>query len=235
MGLSIVLPTYNERENIVTMINRVRDKCVRHNLNFEIVVIDDDSPDGTWKIVEDVFKTDSNVKLLRRIGKKGLASAIIDGINYTKNDSIVVMDSDLSHDLEIIDKMYHALQDCDIVIGSRYVKGGRIEGWTLKRKIISRGATLIAKLLLFRPEKDPLSGFFMIRKNAFEAVKELLKPKGYKILLELLVKGDFVVKEIPFTFRNRTKGKSKLTKGVMKEYLKMILELIIFKITNRLG
>ena len=69
MGLSIVLPTYNERENIVTMINRVRDKCVRHNLNFEIVVIDDDSPDGTWKIVEDVFKTDSNVKLLRRIGK----------------------------------------------------------------------------------------------------------------------------------------------------------------------
>jgi len=221
--ISVIIPTYNEKENIVGVLNKI---CkVLKGIHFEIIVVDDDSPDKTWEIVKK-YK-DKKARLLRRQGKKGLASAVIDGFNYSKGDIFVVADADFSHDYEIMPEMIKAVeQGSDFAVGSRFVKGGGITGWPFKRILTSKIATLMAKIILKVKVNDPMSGFFAVKKQLFEQIRDKLNPKGYKILLELLARTKSQkVKEIPYVFKDRQKGKSKLSGKIISEYIKMIAEL----------
>jgi len=199
-------------------------------MDTEIIVVDDNSPDGTGKVVEEYVKKSKirayPVQVIRRENKGGLSSAILAGIKHSKADAIVVMDSDLSHPPQTVSKMIEELDssNCDIVVASRYVKGGSISGWPFKRKLISRGATKIAQRGLGIKIKDPMSGFFAFRRHIINNIK--FDSLGYKILLEILVKAKGAkVKEIPYAFTDRKSGSSKLDLAVFFDYLKSVWRL----------
>lgn len=231
-SLSIVIPTYNESTNIVKILDSL-DTSIPSEMNAEVIVIDDNSPDGTYDRVQEYVKKPKlngmSIQLIKRDNKKGLSSAIVTGIQHATGDTVVVMDSDLSHPPQTIPKMIEELHsnDCDIVVASRYVKGGSTSGWPFKRKLVSKGATKIAQHGLGIKIKDPMSGFFAFKRNIVNNIK--FDAIGYKILLEILVKAKGVkVKEIPYTFINRTSGSSKLTLSEGMDYLKSIWNLYRF-------
>jgi len=222
MDLSIVIPTYNEKENILILLKKINIEFKKNKIKGEIIVVDDDSPDGTGNLVESLKKKQKNLKIVRRKGKLGLSSAVLEGFKVSKGNVLGVMDADLSHPPEKIPEMYRLIKTnkADFVIGSRYIRGGRIEGWGIKRKIMSKGATLLARP--FTKVKDPMSGFFLIRKKCVED-KEF-NSKGFKILLELILKADYKnIKEVPIVFVNRTEGKSKAETGEIFSYLKNLM------------
>ena len=229
-SLSIVVPTYNESKNIVGILDSLR-KHLPIGIDTEIIVVDDNSPDGTGMIVEEYAKkskkeNDHSVQIIHRKTERGLSSAILTGINYAKGDSVVVMDSDFSHPPQTIPKMIEELQksECDIVVASRYVNGGSVKGWPFKRKIISKGATKIARHGLGIKIKDPMSGFFAFKRNIINNIK--FDAIGYKILLEILVKARGIkVKEIPYEFIDRKEGSSKLDASVSMDYVKSLWKL----------
>jgi dolichol-phosphate mannosyltransferase len=199
-------------------------------MNAEIIVVDDNSPDGTSNTVEEYAKNSKNhgysIEVIRRENKRGLSSAIVTGIERAKGDAVVVMDSDLSHPTQTIPIMVEELQssDCDIVVASRYVKGGSVSGWPFKRKLISKGATKIAQHGLGIKIKDPMSGFFAFKRHIVNNIK--FDAIGYKILLEILVKARGAkVKEIPYNFIDRTAGSSKMDISVGVDYLKSVWKL----------
>jgi dolichol-phosphate mannosyltransferase len=230
--LSIVLPTYNESQNIVRMLDSIAE-TVSPYAAAEIIVVDDNSPDGTAEIASLYAKNISNnnrnklhVEIIRREGKFGLSSAIVAGVQYATGDLLVVMDGDFSHPPHVIPSIIEELQDsnCDIVVASRYIKGGSIIGWPFKRRLMSKGATKIAQYGLGVEVKDPVSGFFAFRRDIIDGIK--FDAIGYKMLLEILVKTKGArVKEVPYTFTNRSVGKSKLDTSVMFEYLKAVMRL----------
>lgn len=207
MKLSLVIPTYNEKENIQKLLLLLKDYFDKNKIESEIIVVDDNSPDGTGQVLEELKIKYKNLKIIHRKEKLGLSSAVIEGFKIAEGDILGVMDADLSHPTEKINEMYQiVLKGADLVIGSRYIKGGRIEGWNLDRKILSKGATLLARV--FVNVKDPMSGFFMTKRELI--INKEINPKGFKILLELLIKTDCEnIIEIPITFTNRTVGKSK--------------------------
>jgi len=222
MNLSIIIPTYNEKENIPILLNKIFNEFKEHKINGEVIVVDDNSPDGTGKIVENLKKKYKHLKIIHRSGKLGLSSAVLDGFKIAKGNVFGVMDADLSHPPEKIPKMFSIIKEekADFVIGSRYVKGGRIEGWNFKRKTMSKIATLLAKP--FTNVKDPMTGFFMIKKKCLKDRR--FNPKGFKILLELILKAKYKkIKEVPIVFINRTKGKSKAESKEIFYYLKNLL------------
>ena len=228
--ISIIVPTYNESQNIVGILKSIRENIPK-GLFTETIVVDDNSPDGTGKIVEDYMSdikkiAENTVNVIHRTAKNGLSSAILNGIQNARGETIVVMDSDFSHPPQIIPKMIEAFKQyqCDLVVASRYITGGSIEGWTTKRKIISKVATIIAKKGLDAKIKDPMSGFFAFKRNI---IKELnFDALGYKFLLELLVKTNGIsVKEIPYTFENRRLGSSKLDNSTIIDYIKSVWKL----------
>jgi dolichol-phosphate mannosyltransferase len=208
MFISLVIPTYNEAENIPTIIDKIFD-ILRHNsLDGEVIIVDDDSPDRTWEIAEKLT-TKYNIKVLRRVNKRGLSSAVIDGFSVAKGDIIGVMDADLSHPPEKIPELLQPIisNKSDIAIGSRYIDGAQIESWPLGRKISSRIASLAVRGLT--RVRDPMSGFFFFRKGVIEGIE--LSPKGFKIGLQIIVKGKYSnTTEVPINFRDRKHGHSKL-------------------------
>ncbi|MEM2956412.1 MAG: polyprenol monophosphomannose synthase [Candidatus Pacearchaeota archaeon] len=231
MKLSLVIPTYNERENIKRLLAKLTEEFQENEINGEIIVVDDNSPDGTGKIL-DSLKKKYNIKIIHRKGKLGLSSAVLDGWKISTGQILGVMDADLSHPPEKIKEMYELLKKgkADFVIGSRYIKGGKIEGWNIYRKILSKGATLLAKV--FTNVNDPMSGFFMIKKECIENKK--LNPKGFKILLELIIKADYKkIREIPITFVNRKEGKSKAEIKEIFYFLENITKYLIQKIKKK--
>jgi len=223
--LSVIVPTYNERENIVELIERV--EAALNGSRFEVIVVDDGSPDGTADAAEELNKIYGNVRVHRRPGKMGLASAIMDGINLARSDVVAAIDADLQHPPEFLPEMFSKIMEgYDLVIASRYVEGGGIEGWGLWRRLVSKGATWLAHLLLpeTRRVKDVMSGYFMLRKSVVKDVK--LNSKGYKILLEILVKGKYSsVTEVPYIFKPRVRGESKLKFNEMLNYLRLLSKL----------
>ena len=229
-SLSIIIPTYNESQNITKMLGIV-SSCLPARTNAEIIVVDDSSPDGTGRMAEDYArKARTNgwcdIKVINRKDKKGLSSAILAGIRASIGDSVVVMDSDFSHPPETITKMVDELKksDCDIVVASRYVKGGSITGWPFKRKLISKGATKIAQQSLGIKIKDPMSGFFAFRRHVIRNIS--FDAIGFKILLEILVKARGAkVMEIPYNFTDRRSGTSKLDKSAIVDYAKSVWNL----------
>lgn len=228
--VSIIIPTYNESQNILNVLKSIGD-IIPKNIFTEAIVVDDNSPDGTGKIVEDYLKNVKKIAgytidIIHRTTKNGLSSAILSGIQHATGDTIVVMDSDLSHPPQIIPKMIDVLKkyQCDLVVASRYITGGNIQGWTTKRKLMSKIATMIAKKGLGVKTKDPMSGFFAFKKNI---IKELnFDALGYKLLLEILVKTKGLnIKEIPYTFENRKFGSSKLDYSTIVDYFKSVWKL----------
>lgn len=225
--LTVIIPTFNEEANIGNIIAEVDAVLKKAGLNGEILVVDDNSPDGTIGIVNDLRKVKENVTLIVRPADHGLSQAVSEGFVRAQSEIFVVIDADFSHPPALIPEMYHEIRaGSDVVIGSRYMEGGAIRKWPLKRRVISIGATFLGRLL-FPDVSDPVSGFFAIRKNVVSDAH--LKPKGYKILLEVLGKGNWEKdKEIPFEFVDREIGSSKLKVKTIIEYAQQVIDITVY-------
>lgn len=218
---SLVIPTYNESAGIERLITELAAVFTREGLDGEIIVVDDNSPDGTGVIVE-ALNERFPVRCLHRPGKLGLSSGVIDGWKFARPDSDVVgaMDADFSHDINILPKMVAAVRDgADLAIGSRYVAGGGIEDWPWKRKITSQIACLMAQPLT--RVRDITSGYFLVKRTAIEGVD--LDPIGFKIGLEVIAKARYKkFVEIPYVFTDRVAGESKLNGKEIFNYLRQL-------------
>jgi dolichol-phosphate mannosyltransferase len=225
MRLSIVSPTYNEADNVEPFVREV--EAALSGFDYEIVIVDDDSPDQTWKRAEELKRRFPQICSLRRTQTHGLSSAVIEGFTVARGEVLGCIDADLQHDPAIFPRMLQELdQGADLVIGSRYVEGGSTEAWSWHRWMSSRGATNLARILLHVSLKDPLSGFFLMRRTDFLSVRDLLDAKGFKILLEIVarLKTKRIV-EVPYTFRKRSSGKSKLSTLVVLQYMQQLWKL----------
>ncbi len=222
--ISIILPTYNERENLPRLLEKIAQLGLAA---WEAIVVDDNSPDGTAALAEALGQR-LPVRVLHRPGKLGLASAVVDGLGAARGDMLVTMDADLSHDPAILPVLVARLEaGADMAVGSRFAPGGVIVGWPVWRQFMSRAATRAAKLLFRIPVRDPMSGYFAVTRPFFQRVRPLLRPQGYKILLEMLVRGaPNRVEEVGFAFRDRQYGKSKISLAVTMAYLRMIVALV---------
>ncbi len=216
--LSIIVPTYNERDNLPLLVGRLFDALGGSGIDAELIVVDDNSPDGTAAVAE-ALGTRYRVRVVRRPGKKGLSSAVMEGWRAAEGDILGVMDADLSHPPEVIPRVVAPIRrgQADVSVGSRYCPGGATDGWPAYRRLVSRGASLMAKPLTSL--KDPMSGLIFFRRQVIQGVD--LNPRGFKIGLEILVKGHYnVVVEVPYTFRDRNAGKSKCGPGEYVNYVR---------------
>jgi glycosyltransferase involved in cell wall biosynthesis len=225
--LSVVVPTFNERSNVPELIRRL-DACLRH-VAWEVIVVDDDSPDGTAEVVREIARRDRRVRCLHRLGRRGLASACIEGMLAGSGSYFAVLDGDLQHDETLLARMLDELRDgeTDVVIGSRYLPGGGTgDAWDQRRAAISGLGARLGRLVLKASLSDPMSGFFMIRRGAFEEVVHRLSGLGFKILLDLFASSarPLRFKELPYRFRSRQAGESKLDGRVVWEYLMMLAD-----------
>jgi len=229
MDITLVIPTYNEAGNIPILVAKVFEAFNSNNLNGYVLIVDDDSPDQTWKVAEDLQAQYPKLSVLRRQDKRGLSSAVLDGFAMANTDIIGVIDADLSHPPEKIPELVTPIinGEADFTLGSRYINQGGIENWPLRRKISSKIATLA--VLGLTKVKDPMSGFFFLKKDLIKNVE--LSPKGFKIGLEILVRSNCKkVKEIPIVFRDREYGESKLNSNVIVDYLIHVSKLYAYKI-----
>jgi dolichol-phosphate mannosyltransferase len=224
LGTSVVIPTYNEAANVLHVVERCRETLA--DRPYEVIVVDDDSPDGTWRVVSEEYD-DDRVQVIRRTDDKGLATAVVRGFREATHDLCAVMDADLQHPPERLPDLIDAFdEDTDVVIGSRHVDGGGIENWPIERRVVSRGARLVTKLCLpqVRDIDDPLSGFFVVRREILDDVT--LSPSGYKILLEVLARCPCDgVTEVPYVFTERQRGSSNLTAGEYLNFLRHVATL----------
>lgn len=228
--LSIIIPTYNERDNIEPLTRRLQTH-LDGNVDYEIIVVDDDSPDQTWALAETLSKADPRLRVLRRTTKKGLASAVVDGFSSATGNVLAVIDADLQHDESILLSMHDQIANHDIVVGSRKVAGGGISQWNPLRRLISWFATQLARRFLRVPIADPMSGYFMLRREVFNEVAPKINPTGFKILLEIARHADSPkIAEVGYLFRPRQFGKSKLSVGPIFAYLGLIYDATIEKI-----
>jgi len=222
--LGLVIPTLNEAGNIEVVLDRVRASLDSAGIDHEIVVVDDDSRDGTAEIVTRYGQNDDRVRVLVRRGERGLAGAVIYGWQNTDADLLGVMDADLQHPPELLPKLVKAIDGGnDIAIGSRYTQEDGTAGWNPVRRIISLLGTWVTVPLLNRTVrvKDPLSGFFVVRRTCIAGIP--LQPQGFKILLEILVRGHIrSAAEVPFHFGVRHAGKSKANMKVAFDYFSLL-------------
>jgi len=233
--LTIVVPTYNERENVQPLLEAV-DQAL-DGMAWELLFVDDDSPDGTHQVARELAATDPRVRCIRRIGRRGLSSACIEGVLATASPYVCIMDADRQHDEKILPAMLEKLADggTDIVVGSRYLSEGSTGGLSKHRVWISRIATLIGGLLPQVRVSDPMSGFFMMTRDFFDAVVHRLSGKGFKILLDILVSADqpMQVAEVPYTMRQRDRGESKLNALVAWEFVSLVVEKLFGRLFPR--
>jgi dolichol-phosphate mannosyltransferase len=226
---SLVLPTYNETKNLPRLIPRLTSVLERTGAPFEIIVVDDDSPDGTWALAGEIALTDPRLRVIRRRGERGLATAVVAGWKAARGEILGVMDADLQYPPEGLPDLLEAIAEdaVDVVVASRYAPGARMGAWSLQREIVSRGAIMLAKLALPRALgrlRDPNSGYFLIRRRVIENVD--LRPIGFKILIEVLARGRWRrVVELPHAYEGRREGKSKLGSRQTVEFLSHLARL----------
>jgi dolichol-phosphate mannosyltransferase len=224
-ALAIVVPTFNERDNVAKLYRKL--EAALPGVAWEVIFVDDNSPDGTWSVVRDLARQDSRVRCLRRIGRRGLSGACIEGILASSAPVAAVMDADLQHDETQLPKMLSLLQSgqAELVVGSRYVAGGSADSFDKQRAGFSVFATGVAKRVLGVAIADPMSGFFMIRRDRFEELAPKLSTQGFKILLDIVATAEGKLKtvEIPFTFGARLHGESKLDSMVALDFLGLVL------------
>jgi len=224
--LSVVVPVFKEVANVPILVERLTRAL--DGIAWEVIFVDDDSPDGTTEAARRIARTDPRVRCIRRIGRRGLAGACIEGMLASSASAVAVMDGDLQHDETLLPAMFSKLQSggVDLVIGSRFVDGGSAEqGFSKVRQRGSAAATLLAQRLFGVTLSDPMSGFFMMDRRAFETVAPKLSTRGFKILLDILAssRGSLRVAELPFVFGARQHGESKLDNMVVLEYLGLLL------------
>jgi dolichol-phosphate mannosyltransferase len=224
-SVSLIIPTYNEYENLVPLLDSVRE--VMSGREFEIVVVDDDSPDRTWQLAESYAAAHREVRVIRRMNARGLSSAVVEGFENANGCLLAVMDGDHSHDPTLLPRLVDAvLQGADLAAGSRRVAGGGAAKWPWHRKRTSDAATWLARFWLHVPLLDPMSGYFVVRREVFESVRGSLLKRGYKILLEIVCRaGDLKIVELPYIFRDRHQGISKLNAGVAREFIQSLWDL----------
>jgi dolichol-phosphate mannosyltransferase len=223
--LSVIVPTFKERDNVITLFRRL--ETTLKGIAFEVIFVDDNSPDGTWEVVRSLAREDSRVRCVRRIGRRGLSGACIEGILASSAPYVAVIDADLQHDETQLPAMLALLQggEFDLVVGSRYIDGGSADSFDKQRAGASALATEVAKHVLRVKIADPMSGFFMIRRDRFEQLAPQLSTQGFKILLDIVAtaRGDLRVKEIPYSFGSRLHGESKLDSMVALDFLGLVL------------
>jgi dolichol-phosphate mannosyltransferase len=224
--ISIVVPTFSEVENIAELYARV--SAVLGAESWELIFVDDDSPDGTADLARQLSNQDQRVRCIHRIGRRGLSTAVVEGALSSSAPFVAVMDADLQHDESILPAMLRELRsgNLDVVVGSRYVAGGGTGDWNESRRTISRIASRMAKGLVPENLHDPMSGFFAVRAEALRDAARRLSGYGYKILLDLFVSAGRPLRftEVPYTFKPRAHGQSKLDSLVAWEYLMLLVD-----------
>jgi dolichol-phosphate mannosyltransferase len=227
--LCVVIPVLNERANIAPMVARL-DRALA-GIAWEAMFVDDDSSDGTRDAVAALGQRDARVRLLHRIGRRGLASAFIEGAQASLAPYVAAIDGDLQHDETLLVPMLAALRDggYEIAVGSRYAAGGGVGGWDRRRAGMSGLATRLSRLVLRAPLSDPMSGFFMLRRTTLEAGVRRVSAVGFKILLDLLASLPAPPRliEIPYQFRSREAGESKLDAGVLRDYALLLADKLV--------
>jgi len=228
--LTVVIPTFNERGNIEPMIERLRTALV--DRNWEVIFVDDDSPDGTAAAVRSAGENDRRVRCIRRIGRRGLAGACIEGMLASQARYVAVMDADFQHDETILLGMLDRLRkgDIDLVVATRYLNADTTSGLSSRRNRVSRWSNVMAQRLLNVDLTDPMSGYFMIRRHTFEKLAPKLSLQGFKILLDIATTahGRLRIAELPYNFRGRAYGESKLDAKAAIDFI----ALLISKLTN---
>jgi dolichol-phosphate mannosyltransferase len=224
-AVSVVVPTFNERDNVGALYRKL-DAALK-GLSWEVIFVDDNSPDNTWDVVRSLARQDSRVRCVRRIGRRGLSGACIEGILASSAPFAAIIDADLQHDETQLPKMLALLQSgaAELVVGSRYIEGGSADSFGRQRAGASALATGVAKRVLGVRIADPMSGFFMIRRDRFEQLAPELSTQGFKILLDIVATahGQLRTIEIPYTFGSRLHGESKLDSMVALDFLGLVL------------
>jgi dolichol-phosphate mannosyltransferase len=224
--LSVIVPTFNERGNIPRLIRALERSLA--GVAWEVIVVDDDSPDGTAAGVRELAQQDGRVRCLRRLGRRGLSSACIEGMLASCAPYLAVIDADLQHDEHLLPRMLAVLRtgDADLVVGSRYTDTVEVPGWDERRRLISRFATALGRTVTGVEISDPMSGFFMLRREAFEQSAPNLSGAGFKLLLDILASSrpPLRVRELPYSFRPREVGESKLDTRVAVDFALMLVD-----------
>jgi dolichol-phosphate mannosyltransferase len=223
--LSIVIPTFKERGNVAELVRRL-DQALA-GIAWEAIFVDDNSPDGTAEAVKEIGRGDSRVRCIRRVGRRGLAGACIEGMLSSSAPYVAVIDADLQHDEKVLPKMLVRLEsgEADLVAGTRYVEGGSAASFSEGRGAVSRLATRLTHRLVGTPLSDPMSGFFMLRRDRFDAIAPRLSPAGFKILLDIAATPGERLKiaEQPYEFGERFAGESKFSAQIGVEFLGLLL------------
>jgi dolichol-phosphate mannosyltransferase len=224
---SIVIPTFNECDNMAPLLERIEHCGIA---GYEIIVVDENSPDGTLAAVRRYAAGKPHIRGIANPGPRGLSPSIVNGFAVASGEVLCCMDGDLQHDSADLKGLLEKMADCDFVIGSRYAEGGGFaQRWNIFRVLISRTATLLARIFLDVRVSDPMSGFFAVRRGAFEDIRDRLDPQGFKIMLEMLFylhrQRDCRVAEYGITFGKRLHGRSKLSYQVVAQYLQMLYRL----------
>ncbi len=227
--LSLIIPTFNESKNVPTLIAQLT-ALLEGPLagSYELLVVDDDSPDGTWRIALELAQTNPRVRVVRRVGERGLSTAVIRGWQAARGEVLGVMDADLQHPPEVNLALLEEIdRGADLAAASRHIEGGGVSDWALHRRLLSRGAQLLGLVILpgvLSRVSDPMSGYFMVRRSALAGVT--LDPLGYKILIEVLGRAEPKwVGEVGYVFRERLAGESKVTRLLYLQYLLHLLKL----------
>jgi dolichol-phosphate mannosyltransferase len=225
--LSIVVPTYNERDRLADLVEAIFRAYAAERVDGELVVVDDNSPDGTGALADDLARR-FRLRVIHRAGKLGLGTAVVEGFEMASAPIVGVIDADLSHPPQLLPRMLDVMRrtSADIVIGSRYIPGGGTRNWPLGRLIMSRAACALARPLT--PVRDPTSGFFLIRRDLARGVR--ISAGGFKICLELLVRSQpSSVVEVPYVFEGRTAGESKMSLKEAAGYIVQLRDLLRFQ------
>ncbi|KTE04729.1 glycosyltransferase [Sphingopyxis sp. H115] len=226
LEVAVVVPTLNEAANVEKLIAKL--SLVLAGRGWEVVFVDDNSPDGTSELVRRIGRSARHVRIVQRVGRRGLSSAVVEGILATAAPIVAVMDGDLQHSEDALPRLIDAIADggADIAVGTRYVAGGGIGDWDKGRARMSRLATRAGQLALGTDVSDPMSGFFAVRRDIFERAMPRLSAIGFKILLDILASSPAPLKvtEVPYTFRTREAGESKIGARVIAEYAELIAD-----------
>jgi len=231
LDFSLIIPTYNERENLAPLFERLHRTLAGYQ--FEVILVDDDSPDRTWEAAQDFQEQYSWLRVVRRRNERGLSSAVICGFRQARGRMLGVMDADLQHDDTRLPELLAELEKADFAIATRRSAGGSDGKWPWPRRVTSWTATMLAKTIAHVSLSDPMSGFFAMRRSLFEAIDdETLQPRGYKVLLYVYARAisrfgadQLRLREIGYQFGNRQHGHSKLSSRVIFEYVVMLVEL----------
>ncbi|TVQ57606.1 MAG: polyprenol monophosphomannose synthase [Spirulina sp. DLM2.Bin59] len=229
LQFSLILPTYQERDNIPKIVQILTDLLdpVLPGA-YELIVVDDDSPDGTWQVAAQLMPAYPQLQVMRRQTEKGLSTAVIRGWQAARGNILGVIDADLQHPPQVLlDLWQEIVRGADLAVGSRHIEGGGVSEWSLARRCLSRGAQILGLLIL--PEvlgrlSDPMSGYFIVRRGAI--AQQIMSPVGYKILVEVAARGRIRwIREVGYVFQERARGESKVTWKQYVEYLQHLIQL----------